>query len=251
MKKLFVGILLSLLTVSAVLAVGCAKSVAPDYKRFDSFAPYKNFDEGVVAIDVQWDLGGSWDEFTVTDAEQVNQIVNLFKNTIMKKGEGPAGGDCHGVDFVYGDGTKVGVSLFTIVESGQYYYYTSSEVRHTVRKIGRINNELTTNISDFTGYKGFHKNVSKINVSWYKVNDGFVNFTIDESDKIEAIQNLYLHTEFAVGEKRDDAKSEIEFVYNTNETLKLGLTQIWDDGYYFDYSDYSVFEYIEQLVNQM
>ena len=135
MRKFYVGLICGLLALFAIPLIACSKSSAPEFKEFISFSQYKNFDENVVAIDVQWDAGGYWDEFTVTDTEQVNEIVNLFKNTTMKKLDGPRLGDNHGIDFVYSDGTKKSVSLFTIRENGAYYFYQNSSIRNFISQL--------------------------------------------------------------------------------------------------------------------
>ncbi|MCM1437853.1 MAG: hypothetical protein NC131_01395 [Roseburia sp.] len=249
MKKI-IGVISLLFIGLTVSLFGCSKSASPEFKKFDSFAKYKNFDEGVVAVDVSWDLGGKADIFTVTDTEQVNEIVGLFSNTIMEKGKGIAIGDNHVVKFVYGDGSKVPVNLLYINEGNDYYFYTNSDVRTTVRRIGRLNNELDTKFTDFGGCKGLN-GVSKINVSWFKQDGDLVNLKITDINSISQIKTLFCNSAFKRANKRDVTKSEIEFVYESGETFKLGLEQVWDDGYYFDYTDSSVYDYIAQLVAEI
>lgn len=135
MKKFIVG-LLSILAIGVTVPLfACSKSSAPEYKKFNSFAEYKNFDQCVVAIDVQWDVGGRYDEFTVTDTEQINDIIDLFNGTTMIKKEGLRAGDNHGIEFVYGDGTTKGVSLFTVSENGAYYYYQDLAIRDYISQL--------------------------------------------------------------------------------------------------------------------
>ena len=128
MKKFLIGLGCGLLALLAIPLIACGKSTAPDYKRFDSFSKYKNFDKNVVAIDVRWDACGYFDEFTVTDTEQVNEIVTLFKNATMKKCEGLPDGANGGVSFVYGDGTKVGAGMYIIYDNGTYYHYENGAI---------------------------------------------------------------------------------------------------------------------------
>ena len=151
-KKFLIGLLavLSLIIMPNLVACGNMSEnenpdnvpeniEAPANREFYSFSKYKNFYDGVVAIEVKWDIHGSFGEFTIDDSEQVNHLTNLYNNTTLKNiGKEPPAGDNGYIEFVYGDGKKISAGLFIIYDSetGHYYSYPDRTIHDYIKQVG-------------------------------------------------------------------------------------------------------------------
>ena len=133
-RKIFAGIVVVLAALVASFC-GCAAS-APDEMNFKDFGQYQNFDKALKSIEVKWDNGGSYTEFSIGEEKYLNEIVKLFNGTKLHKGDSLAAGDNHSISFVYENAAKKAVSLFCIMQGESYYYYDNTDVRDYIRRVG-------------------------------------------------------------------------------------------------------------------
>lgn len=110
--------------------------------NFKDFGQYQNFDKALKSIEVKWDNGGSYTEFSIGEEKYLNEIVKLFNDTKLHKGDSSAAGDHHSISFVYENAAKKAVSLFCIKQGESYYYYDNADVRDYIRQVGVEKGEL-------------------------------------------------------------------------------------------------------------
>ncbi len=139
-RKIFAGILVVLATFVASFCA-CAQS-APENMNFKDLRQYQNFDKALKSIEVKWDNGGSYTEFSIGEEKYLNEIVKLFNGTKLHKGDSSAAGDNHSISFVYENAAKRAVSLFCIKQGESYYYYDNAAVRDYIRQVGVEKGEL-------------------------------------------------------------------------------------------------------------
>lgn len=148
-KKIAICFLMVLPLIVMATFVACGStpgdSEAPAYKNFNSFSKYKNFSDGVVAVEVAWDLGGSVGKFTIDDVDQVSKIIELYNQATMKNlGKEPPVGENGYIEFVYRNKEKISAGLFVIYESEtkNYYSYPDSTIYGYIKQIGQSKNVI-------------------------------------------------------------------------------------------------------------
>ncbi len=139
-RKIFAGMVVVLAVLVASFC-GCAAS-APDQMNFKDFGQYQNFDKALKSIEVKWDNGGGYTEFTIEEEKHLSEIVKLFNSAKLHKGDSSAAGDNHSISFVYENAAKKTVSLFCIKQGESYYYYDNADVRDYIRQVGVEKGEL-------------------------------------------------------------------------------------------------------------
>jgi len=139
-KKILIG-LTAILAMVVISLCACAQP-APENMNFKDFQQYQNFAKDLKSIDVTWDNGGSYTEFSIGEEKYLNEIVKLFNGTKLHKGDSSAAGDHHSISFVYENAAKKAVSLFCIKQGESYYYYDNADVRDYIRQVGVEKGEL-------------------------------------------------------------------------------------------------------------
>lgn len=136
-KKVIVCVFTIISVIVMLNLVACSEN--PNNKKFNSFKKYKDFSNEVVSIEVTWDLSGSLCEFTIDNAEQIDDVIELYNQLSMENvGKEPTAGDNGYINFVYSDGRKTSASLLIIYdeETKCYYSYPDTTIYNYIKQIG-------------------------------------------------------------------------------------------------------------------
>ncbi len=136
--KYFNTIITGILTAGLFCLFGC--NLLPHKLSFNEFPQYKNFDENISAIEVNWDINESAPlVFMIEDSNQINEIINMYKDTVfIKSSNKKTDGGNHSYLTFIGENSETTIFLSKIIygDTKQGYCYPDSKIFDLIKQIG-------------------------------------------------------------------------------------------------------------------
>lgn len=248
LKRSVLGLLTCVAVIFGAAFCGCNKSTV----KFTDFKEYKNFDKNISYIEAYWNVGKAEPKnFTINDEEQVSKIVEYYSEAKFEKTDDEYIGTPGHIEFVYENGKKIKAMLGQLYVGEQCYNYQDNSILYKIEEIGVRQGAIqpvTIKLDSLSKYKNFNENIVRIEVSWGSCGQESIYFTIDDSADVDKIVQFYLDTEFKCDYNMlNGSHSSIKFIYKNGDSKQVDLTQIYDGGRAYNYTDHSVHNLIEEI----
>jgi len=138
MKRIFIILVAGVLGLSVFGLTGCEKY--PTEINFTDFPQFKGFSENVVSIVVNWDNNdGDYIVYTITDEDEVKNIVNELNETKFLKADSNNDGGHSYITLKEANNSEIKIMLNQIQygTKNQYYNYENSNFYNFIKQIGQ------------------------------------------------------------------------------------------------------------------